>query len=83
MDAGVRCHGWCHSRHGWGCAGDQERRLGITGGAQAQAMEAGAVHIIGVRDAVEAQLVLEQVSEEPGKAPGGQRLPPVSSTQAR
>ena len=39
-------------------------------------MEAGAIHIIGVHDPVEAQLVLKQVSEEPGKAPGRQRLPP-------
>ena len=38
-------------------------------------MEAGAVHIIGVRDAFEAQLVLKQVAEEAGKASGGQRLP--------
>ena len=57
-----------------GAEGDQARLIGIAGGAQAYAMEAGALHIIGMCDAVEAQLVLEQVSQEPGKAPGGQGL---------
>jgi hypothetical protein len=75
MDAGVRCHSWCHTRQGWGCAGDQQRHLRIAGRAQAYAVEAGAVYIISVRDAVEAQLVLEQVSQEPGEASGGQGLP--------
>ena len=39
-------------------------------------MEAGAVHIIGVYDIIEAQLVLKQVSQQSGKAPGGQRFAP-------
>jgi len=38
-------------------------------------MEAGAIHIIGVHDAVESQLVLKKVSQEPGEASGGQGLP--------
>ena len=56
--------------------GDEARLVGILVGAQADAAKPRALVIVAVFDAVEAQLVLEQVAEEPGKAPGGQRLAP-------
>jgi hypothetical protein len=63
MDASFYCHGWCHTRQGWGCAGDQQRHLRIAGGAQAQTVEAGAIHVIGMYDFVEPQLILKEISQ--------------------
>ena len=55
--------------------GDEARLVDILVSAQADAAKPRAFVIITVFDPVEPQLVLEQVAEEAGKAPGGQGLP--------
>ena len=55
--------------------GDEARLVDIVVGAQADAAKPRALVVIPMFHAVEAQLILEQVSEQPGKTPGGQRLP--------
>ena len=63
--------------------GDEERLSASLAGSEAQTMESRALVIVRVLDPFEPELILEEVFEEPGKASGGQRLPPVPSTQAR
>jgi hypothetical protein len=55
--------------------GDETRLVRILIGTQAHAAKLRALVPVPVCDTVEVQLVLEQVAEQPGKAPGGQRLP--------
>ena len=74
-DAAVRCHGWCPIRHGRRMMGDEAWLVGILVSAQAEAAKPRTLVVVPVFHAVEAYLVLEQVSQEPGKAPGRQGLP--------
>jgi len=74
MGAGFRCHGWCHIRHGRGCAGYQERLRRITMGPEANAMESGTIHIVRVLDPCQPELIREEVFQQPGKASGRERL---------
>jgi hypothetical protein len=56
--------------------GEEARLVGILVGAHAEAAKPRALVVVPMFHAVEAQLILTEVSEESGKASGGQRLAP-------
>ena len=56
--------------------GDEARLVRIVVGAEADTAKLRAFVVVAVVDPVETQLILEQITEQPGKAPGGQGLAP-------